>query len=302
MGSSPAGGGRGQLPTRGSRLRQEYGILRAPGADPRSPPPLRARSPFPGMAPSTLARRTERSARREGRALSIGAARIVPGPGPEIQTQEEGLTTHFENLPAEHDGTNAFEFRIAFGEAIKIGFLTFRDHSLSVIWGTVTKAKRVNKRRDLWEVRVAPSSNEAVIVSLPVNYAIADGSATPGADYTAASGTLTLAPGESERTVSVAVLDDTHDEGEETLTLSNTQRGAHRGRHRARLHRQHRSRCSASGLPASAAWSRARWSMRSPPGSRAATTCTSPWGGVRLGGPSPAGTDPSRWPKWAVET
>ena len=62
------------------------------------------------------------------------AAHIVPGPGPEIQTQEEGLTAHFENLPAEHDGTNAFEFRIAFGEAIKIGFLTFQDHSLSVIW------------------------------------------------------------------------------------------------------------------------------------------------------------------------
>ena len=42
----------------------------------------------------------------------------------------------------------------------------------------------------------------------------------PGPDYTAVSGTLTFAAGETEKTVSVAVLDDAHDEGSETLTLS----------------------------------------------------------------------------------
>ena len=52
-----------------------------------------------------------------------------------------------------------------------------------------------------------------------VDYASADGTATAGEDYTAASGTLTFAPGETEKTVSVAVLDDAHEEGEETLTL-----------------------------------------------------------------------------------
>ena len=39
-------------------------------------------------------------------------------------------------------------------------------------------------------------------------------------DYTAASSTLTFAAGESSKTIEVAVLDDAHDEGEETLTLS----------------------------------------------------------------------------------
>ena len=38
--------------------------------------------------------------------------------------------------------------------------------------------------------------------------------------YTAASGTLTFQAGESSKTVEVAVLDDAHDEGEETLTLT----------------------------------------------------------------------------------
>ena len=52
-----------------------------------------------------------------------------------------------------------------------------------------------------------------------VAYATADGSATAGADYTATNGTLTFTPGETGKTVSVPVLDDAHDEGEETLTF-----------------------------------------------------------------------------------
>ena len=60
--------------------------------------------------------------------------------------------------------------------------------------------------------------------AVTVDYATSDGSspngATAGADYTAATGTLTFAPGALTKTVSVAVLDDSHDEGEETLTLS----------------------------------------------------------------------------------
>ena len=41
-----------------------------------------------------------------------------------------------------------------------------------------------------------------------------------GGDYEAANGTLGFAAGEREKTVSVTVLDDAHDEGEETLTLT----------------------------------------------------------------------------------
>ena len=55
--------------------------------------------------------------------------------------------------------------------------------------------------------------------SVTVDYATADGTATAGADYTATSGTLTFAAGESTKTVNVPILDDSHDEGEETFTL-----------------------------------------------------------------------------------
>ena len=52
-----------------------------------------------------------------------------------------------------------------------------------------------------------------------VDYATAQDTATAGVDYTTASGTLTFAPGDTTKTISVAVLDDAHDEGSETLTL-----------------------------------------------------------------------------------
>ena len=45
-----------------------------------------------------------------------------------------------------------------------------------------------------------------------------DGTAEAGADYVAATGTLTFAPGETEKTVSVTLIDDTHEDSGETFT------------------------------------------------------------------------------------
>ncbi len=192
------------------------------------------------------------------------------------------LTANFVQKPYEHDGETAFTLRIAFSEGIAIGYRRFRDQAVSATGGRVTKAKRVDRRKDLWEVTVEPDTNEAVTLTLAggrtcgtagavctgdgralsagisttvlgppglsvadarvdeaadavldfavslsratsgtvaVAYATADGSATAGSDYTATAGTLTFAPGETAKTVSVPVLDDAHDEGEETLTL-----------------------------------------------------------------------------------
>ena len=192
------------------------------------------------------------------------------------------LTARFEGMPAEHDGQGSFRFRVAFSDGIKISYKTMRDVSFRVTAGDVTGARRVDGRRDLWQITVEPDSDEAVRIDLPettdcgadgaictsdgrplshalsatvagpaalsvadaeadeapgatmrfvvtldraadgmvtVNYATGDGTARAGEDYAAAAGTLTFAPGETGKTVSVAVLDDAHDEGEETFTL-----------------------------------------------------------------------------------
>ena len=73
----------------------------------------------------------------------------------------------------------------------------------------------------------AVTMSRASTSTVTVDYATSDGSATAGADYTASSGRLSFAPGETSKTVSVPVLDDAHDDGGETfaLTLSNPSGG-----------------------------------------------------------------------------
>jgi hypothetical protein len=59
----------------------------------------------------------------------------------------------------------------------------------------------------------------AVSEPVTVDWATADDTATAGQDYEASSGTLTFATGDTARAIAVTVLDDAHDEGEETFAL-----------------------------------------------------------------------------------
>ena len=61
--------------------------------------------------------------------------------------------------------------------------------------------------------------NRALADEVRVNFATIDGTATAGADYTHTAGTLTFAGGEISKTISVPVLDDSHDDDGETFTL-----------------------------------------------------------------------------------
>ena len=195
------------------------------------------------------------------------------------------LTAAFRDVPASHDGEDAFTFELAFSESIPgLSHETVRDSVLDVTGGRVTKARRLaapSNRR--WEVTVEPVSTADITVGLgpthdcadngavcagdgrklanhvhkvikgppaisvadarveeaqgatvdfavtlsraatgtvTVDYATSDGTAAAGSDYTEKSGTLTFAPGVTAQTVSVAVLDDSHDEESETFTLT----------------------------------------------------------------------------------
>ena len=69
-------------------------------------------------------------------------------------------------------------------------------------------------------VAFAVTLSRAASDPVTVNYATHDGSARAGEDYAAASGTLTFEAGESSKTIAVGVLDDAHDESEETFVLA----------------------------------------------------------------------------------
>jgi len=65
-------------------------------------------------------------------------------------------------------------------------------------------------------VSLSAASRQPVSVS----YTTADGTATSPADYARASGTLTFAPGETQKSVAVSVVGDLAIEGDETLTVT----------------------------------------------------------------------------------
>ena len=185
------------------------------------------------------------------------------------------LTASLASVPAEHDGTNAFSFELAFGDDFA-GAMdgTTLAGAFAVGNGTATGAVRIvagqNRR---WTVTVQPSSTDDVSLSLAagsvtteagrplanavsatvagpallsvadaeadegtslsfavtldraatgtvtVDWATADGTATAGSDYEAASGTLTFAAGETAKTVTVQALSDALAEDDETFSL-----------------------------------------------------------------------------------
>ena len=88
-----------------------------------------------------------------------------------------------------------------------------RDPLLRVANATVREGPQAQLRFDV-------SLDRAAAEPVTVDYATSDGTATAGADYTATSSTLSFAAGETQKTITVAVLDDAHDEGTETLTLT----------------------------------------------------------------------------------
>ena len=82
-------------------------------------------------------------------------------------TEADPLTATLQDIPANHDGSSAFTFRIAFSADVTISPRNMRDHALIVSGGTVTGARRVDSRKDLWELTVAPAGTGAVSILAP---------------------------------------------------------------------------------------------------------------------------------------
>ena len=82
-------------------------------------------------------------------------------------TERPELTARFEQAPAEHEGPDStFIVHLVFSEPVSANYKNLRDHAITATNGAVRKASRVNGSSAEWEVTVAPSSREAVTVSI----------------------------------------------------------------------------------------------------------------------------------------
>ena len=107
---------------------------------------------------------------------------IVPGAGaPLPQLPLAPPTAWFRLAPENHNGVDAFTFRLHFSEDIATDREAFRDHSFEVTGGSVSGAGKVGDSGRIWEITVAPDSTGDVTIALPADRACE----VPGAICTA---------------------------------------------------------------------------------------------------------------------
>jgi len=106
-----------------------------------------------------------------------------------------------------------------FADATATGTITDDDSAVTISIGdaTVTEGDSGTTTVSFTVTLSGPSGNPVT-----VNFATADGTATQPGDYTSATGTLTFAPGETSKTITVTIAGDSLDEANETFTVNLT--------------------------------------------------------------------------------
>ena len=147
-----------------------------------------------------------------GRAGAVGCSRPAGGRPGAGGPAAPALTASLESVPEAHDGSTAFTFRIAFSADVEITPEDMRDHALTVSGGTVTAAARVDDRKDLWELTLAPSGSGPVSILTPLERACTEAGALCTADGRALTGGLGVqVPGPPALTASFASVPQVHD-------------------------------------------------------------------------------------------
>ena len=100
--------------------------------------------------------------------VAISSCRRLTTATEAIEAKPEPLTASFKDVPSAHDGAGTtFTFRLQFHEAPDVSYTVLRDEAFEVTGGEVRKAQRVDRRDDLRQFEVEPTSNGTVSIRLP---------------------------------------------------------------------------------------------------------------------------------------
>ena len=95
-----------------------------------------------------------------------GRCGLPPTPDPQMQQSQTPLTASFVSVPPTHDGETPFWLELSFDAPLAQGSKTPLRELLDVTGGSETKFRRKNGQLDHWQIRIAPSSQNAVTVML----------------------------------------------------------------------------------------------------------------------------------------
>ena len=112
----------------------------------------------------------ESAARLQDLAGNAAAAFSGLDAGNDTQAADQ-LTATVHDVPESHDGNSTFIFELRFSETprSRFSYNTTRDHAFTVTGGDVTKARRLEKGKNVrWEIHVTPDGDVTVTIVLPV--------------------------------------------------------------------------------------------------------------------------------------
>ena len=98
----------------------------------------------------------------DGRPLADRAETTIP---------KATLTAVFEDVPASHTGSGRVTVRVAFSVPVSTSYVVMRDDSFEVTGATVTGARRVDGRSDLWELTLRVAGTDDITIALPADRA-----------------------------------------------------------------------------------------------------------------------------------
>ncbi|MBK6593931.1 MAG: hypothetical protein IPG23_15010 [Burkholderiales bacterium] len=147
-------------------------------------------------------------------ALSFSAGVTLSGG---LVTVPAGVTSFTVTVPTVSDALNEpspENFTLSVGSVTGTGYITDNDGAPTLSVNDVTVSESAGTAS--FTVTLSAASAQTVTVA----YNTSNGTATAGADYTSATGTLTFAPGTTSQTISVPITNDTVFEGATGETFS----------------------------------------------------------------------------------